>query len=209
MNAVRSASIVCLRKILRSIYSLKLHRYPTLKLILNTFSSSKSAALDLADAIALYEYITLRRPSCILELGPGTSTNIICQAIEDIQQRDSSYSPRFLSYEENPSWLLYHEQAFVPELRKHVELALMDSAMTKLDGVETAHYLCLPILPYDFILIDGPDFLRHGCQWSCDVLDLMEGLADKVLIVFDGRERTVREVWSRLKNQGFSLSRHI
>lgn len=64
------------------------------------------------------------------------------------------------------------------------------------------------MLPYDFVFIDGPDFLRHGCQWSCDVLDLSDALAEKVLIVFDGREHTAREVWSRLKARNFSLARH-
>lgn len=209
MNSIRSTLIVYLRRILRAIYALRLRRYPTLRAVLERFSRSKSAAVDLADAIALYEYMMERKPACILELGPGTSTNIICQAIVDIQKGDPSYSPRFLSYEENPEWLGFHEETFVPELRKHVELGALGTSMKKLDGGGgAAHYLGLPMLPYDFIFIDGPDFLRHDCQWSCDVLDLSDALAEKVLIVFDGREHTAREVWSRLKARNFSLARH-
>lgn len=134
MNSIRSKLIVYLRKLLRAVYALRLHRYSTLRMLLEPFSSSKSASVDLADAIALYEYVIKRKPVCILELGPGTSTNIICQAIADIQKSDSSYAPRFLSYEENPEWLSFHEETFVPELRKHVELGALDTSVKKLDS---------------------------------------------------------------------------
>lgn len=210
MNSFRSRLIVLLRKILRAIYALRLRRYPSLRALLDRFSRSKSAAVDLADAIALYEYVIERKPACILELGPGTSTNIICQAIADIQESDSNYAPRFLCYEENPEWLRFHEESFVPELRKRVELGVLDTAVKELEGARgrAVHYLGLPPLPYDFVFIDGPDILRPGCQWSCDVLDLADALAKKVLIVFDGRERTARTVFARLKARNFSLGRH-
>ena len=88
---IRSRLIIHLRKVLRWIYSFRLRRYPTLHKLLEHFSASRSAAVDLADAIALYEYVVTRKPRCILELGSGTSTNIICQAILDIQKEDRSY----------------------------------------------------------------------------------------------------------------------
>jgi len=86
----------------------------------------------------------------------------------------------------------------------------LNTSVKKFDGNggSAAHFNSLPLLPYDFIFIDGPDELRHGCEWSCDVLDIVNGLPKKVLIVFDGRERTVREVWSRLKTKNFVLQRH-
>ena len=134
MNSIRSTLIVYLRRFLRFLYAFRLRRHPTLKALLERFSRSKSAAVDLADAIALYEYVLTRKPKCILELGPGTSTNIICQAIADVQKFEQHYVPRFLSYEENPEWLRFHEETFVPELRKHVELGALDTSMKKLDG---------------------------------------------------------------------------
>ena len=134
MSSIRSTLIVYLRRILLSIYAVRLRRYPTLQVLLERFARSKSAAVDLADAIALYEYVITRKPACILELGPGTSTNIICQAIVDIQKGDPRYSPRFLSYEENSEWLRFHEENFVPELREHAELGALDTSMKKLDG---------------------------------------------------------------------------
>lgn len=209
MNSIRSTLIVYLRKFLRLIYAFRLRRYPTLRALLERFSRSKSAAVDLADAIALYEYVLTRKPKCILELGSGTSTNIICQAIADVQKCDSKYVPKFLSYEENPEWLRFHEETFVPELRSYVEFGALETSVKKLEtGGGAAHYVGLPVLPYDFVFVDGPDFLRHGCEWSCDVLDLADTLAKKVLIVFDSREHTVRQVWARLKAKNFRLERH-
>ena len=134
MNSIRGTLIAYLRKILRFSYVLRLRRYPKLKALLERFAKSKSAAVDLADAIALYEYVLTRKPKCILELGSGTSTNIISQAIVDVQKRDSNYAPKFLSYEENLEWLRFHEETFVPELRKYVELGALDTSVKKLDG---------------------------------------------------------------------------
>ena len=75
-------------------------------------------------------------------------------------------------------------------------------------GEQAAFYVGIPVLPYDFVFIDGPDFLRLGCNWSCDVLNLADALQENALVVFDSRERTVRETWARLKSKNFKLSRH-
>lgn len=207
----RSRAIVFLRKILRLMSSIRLSRYPNLRDLLEKFAKSKSAAVDLADAIGLYEQMLSIKPKCILELGPGTSTNIICLAIEEIRKTDLSYAPTFLSFEENPEWLSFHEETFQHDLRKYVTLGSLLSAKKASDvvGENAAYYVDIPRLPYDFVFIDGPDFLRHGCSWSSDVVDLADTLAQKVSIVFDNREHTVRETWKRLKPKGFKLKRNF
>lgn len=208
---LRSRTIVILRKFLSSIASIKLYRYPALQNLLEKFNKSKSAAIDSADAIGLYEHILSIKPNCILELGPGTSTNIICLAIDEVRKADPSYSPKFLSFEENSEWLIYHEENFQPELRKYVTLGFMPAAKKASDalGENVAHYSNIPKLPYDFIFVDGPDFLSRGCTWSSDVIDLAISCAQTVSIVFDGREHTVRQSWKRLKIQGFKLRRNF
>ena len=79
-----------------------------------------------------------------------------------------------------------------------MELGALDSSVKKLDGPEggIAHYVGIPRLPYDFVSIDGPDFLRHGYSWSCNVLDLADTLAGDVLIVSDGREHKARRAYA-------------
>ena len=208
---LRIQAIVFLRKILRLMSSIRLSRYPNLRDLLEKFSKSKSAAVDLADSIGLYEHVIATKPKCILELGPGTSTNIICLAIDEIRKTDSSYIPKFLSYEDNPEWLLFHEETFQPNLRKYVTLGSLSTAKKSSDvaGENVAYYVDIPRLPYDFVFIDGPDFLYYGCTWSGDVVDLADTLAQKVSIVFDNREQTVRETWKRLKPKGFKLKRNF
>ena len=209
ISNIRSKLIVYLRKFLRLVYARRLVRYPELQSLVDKFSKSKSAAVDLADAIALYEYIHRLKPKCILELGPGTSTNIISLAIDEIKKKDPSYEPTFLSIEENPEWLRYHEATFEPSLRKHVKLDALPTAKKQVDATGgAACYVGLPKLKYDFVFVDGPDFLRHGCEWSCDVIDLLDNLAPRVWVVFDGREVTARETWKRLQSKGFKRKRN-
>jgi hypothetical protein len=209
VSKIRSRMIVYLRAVLRLVYARRLKRYPRLKLMIEKFSKSESAAVDSADAIALYEYIHHLKPNCILELGPGTSTNIIALAIDEIRKKDSLYSPRFLSFEENPEWLSYHEETFEPDLRSYVDLSsLPTEKKSERIGGDCAHYVGLPKYPYDFIFVDGPDFHSLGCEWSCDVIELSKDLAASVSIVFDGRESTVRKTWPALKEHGFKLKRH-
>jgi hypothetical protein len=208
---LRIQAIVLLRKVLRRMSAVRLLRYPSLRDLLDRFAQSKSAAVDLADAIGLYEHIVRLRPRAILELGPGTSTNIICLAIDDIRKSDVTYSPTFLSFEENAEWLQFHEETFIPSLRKYVTLAFLPAAKKDSDvlGESVAHYASIPLLPYEFVFIDGPDFLRFGCNWSSDVVDLADTFGKKVSIVFDNREHTVRETWKRLKPKGFKLKRNF
>lgn len=208
---LRSLAIVLLRKFLRFMSANRLSRYPRLRDLLEKFAQSKSAAIDSADAIGLYEHVLTIKPKCILELGPGTSTNIICLAIDEIRKTDLSYSPTFLSFEEDPEWLRFHEETFQPDLRKYVTLGSLPAAKKASDVLSenVAYYVDIPRLPYDFVFIDGPDFLSFGCSWSSDAIDLASTFAQRVSIVFDGREHTVRESWKRLRSKGFKLRRNF
>lgn len=122
IKKLRSGMIVKLRRLLQIIYSVRLKRYPQLRELLEQFAKSHSAAVDTADATALYEYIIRLKPRHILEMGSGTSTNIICLAISEIQNTDPAYQPTFHSIEEEAEWLDYRERTFVPNLRKFVTL---------------------------------------------------------------------------------------
>lgn len=211
VNLIRSKLIVYLRKVLRWIYARRLGQYPALKRLVEGFQKSESAAVDLADAIALYEHVLRLKPKCILELGPGTSTNVICLAIKEIQASDPEYCPIFLSFEEDPQWSHYHENLFEPSLRKYVKLDVLPTAKKQVKGSEVgpaAYYVGLPKLPYDFVFIDGPRCQRHECKWSCDVLELLEFFAQRVWIVFDSREITARQIWKLLRNEGFQCKRN-
>lgn len=197
---LRSKAIVHLRRILQAIYALRLKKYPELQELLDTFASSESAAVDLADAIAIYEAILNRRPKYLLELGPGTSTVVIALAISRIQKVDSSYKPVFVAIEENAEWLSYHEKHFPVELRALVEMIHRPSVSKMIGGEKVACYAEILIYPYEFIHIDGPDFLKHGAAVSCDLIDLEPHLSSACYVIFDGRQDSARFAMRHLSN---------
>ena len=192
IQTVRSRAIVALRRVLRAIYALRLSKYPELKELLAAYSSSESAAVDLADAIAIYEIILSRRPRYLLELGPGTSTVIITLAISQVRKSDPNYKPVFVAIEENEQWLSYHEKHFSPELRGLVEMIHRPSVGKMLGDRKVACYSEIPIHPYEFIHVDGPDFLKHGATVSSDLIDLEPHLSKSCYVIFDGRQDSAR-----------------
>jgi len=63
---IRDRSRRLLKPILAEIYLRKLTRYPSLELLLNQYADSKSAAIDYADSLALFEQVLQRSPNYFL-----------------------------------------------------------------------------------------------------------------------------------------------
>ncbi len=210
MSLARSRLITILRAALQAVYARRLRKYPALVAVLSHFDSSTSAAVDLADAIALYEYVRRQKPRCLLELGPGTSTNIICAALRENMNEDPGYHPEFLAFEENPKWLQYHEDTFIPDLRLLVDMRASGIGKKMTPQGPAVFYTDVPKKPYDFVMIDGPDHLSRDCAWSSDVIDHQASMAKNAFVVFDGREETVRRPMRAFKigGQSTALSRH-
>jgi hypothetical protein len=142
-------------------------------------TATAGGRIDVANAIALYEYIVQLKPQEILELGPGLSTLVICLAIDELRAADRTYAPRFLGIEEHLVWVAHLESGDDARLLEHVTIAIHPT--TSGDGA--AWYLDIPRRPYDFVFVDGPDHVRQGCAWSRDVLDLAPDFAARVCIV--------------------------
>lgn len=207
LQTARSKAIVLLRRVLRIGAWVSSLRYPELRRLLAEFRASRSAAVDLADAVALYRHVLTCKPQAILELGPGTSTNVIALAIRQVQNRDPEYSPIFVAIEENTDWLLYHEEKFKSDLRSCVDLIARDTRLADLEGEKAAIFDDIPLHPYDFIHVDGPDHFRIGVAITGDVVAIANVLAERVTIIFDGREASARFAACRLGQLGFVASR--
>jgi hypothetical protein len=192
IQSLRSKAIVLLRRTLRAIYARRLRKLPELRMLLKSFEDSDSAAVDTADALAIYEAVITNKPQCLLELGPGTSSAVIALAIAELQKADSAYRPRFIAIEENEQWLSYHETKFPAALRGLVEMIHRPTAGKDLNGAKVAHYLDIPVLPYDFIHVDGPDHLKYGAAIGSDLVDLAPALAPSCYVIFDGRQASAR-----------------
>jgi len=205
IKKLRSKAIVLLRSALRSIYARRLNRLPQLRQLLDSFASSESAAVDTADALAIYEAVIRTKPQCLLELGPGTSSAVIALAIAELQKTDPAYTPRFVAIEENEEWLSYHESKFPATLRDKVEMIHRPTTAKELNGVKVAHYVDIPALPYDFIHIDGPDHLKYGSAIGSDLVDLSPTLASDCYVIFDGRQASARFA---IKHLARAVARH-
>jgi hypothetical protein len=204
----RSKAISVLLRILQTVYSVRLHSYSRLSDLLNRFRNSKSTGVSTADSIALYEAVLFRLPQCILELGPGTSSAVIALAIKQAKTLHAGYRPRFIGVEESVEWLAFHKEHFPAELSDNVELMHSDVAVREIAGQRAAFYRSVPQLPFDFVHVDGPDFLKVGCRVSCDIVNLKDSLAATAFIVFDGREDSARLARPFLELLDFRLSRH-
>lgn len=197
LTKLRSRAIASARSALGFLYARRLQNYPELRTLLASYSDSESAAVDKADAIALYEAVIRRKPRHVLELGPGTSTAIIASALQN--------GAAFLAVEESKKWLDYHQERLPTHLASRVEMITLNVATTAKFGAPSAHYVGLPQSPYDFIHVDGPGHLLVGCKTSCDVMQLMDSLAPACMIIFDGRQDSARLAQRELEVRGFKM----
>ncbi len=187
-------------------YHKRLSRYSKLEdLIINLTKANKMSA-DISDCLALYEDILNFKPNYILELGPGTSTAAICLAIEQVKQKHKSYKPTFVAIESRLEWLNYHKENIPKYLLSNVQLIFREEKTKKLKGEKVAFYENIPILPYDYIHVDGPDIHGLGVDLQSDLISLEKYLNQECLIVFDGRRNASR--FSRRNMSGFNFRRH-
>jgi len=205
-DKVRYETYLFLTKIINYFYHRRLSRYSKLKdLIVNLTKANKMSA-DISDCLALYEDILNIKPKYILELGSGTSTAAICLAIDKIKEKENNYSPVFVSIESRPKWFNYHKENIPKDLLCNVQLIFREEKIKILHGEEVAFYENIPIHPYEYIHVDGPDIHGLGVDLQSDLISLEKHLNDKCLIVFDGRRNTSR--FSRRNMSGFNFRRH-
>ena len=84
---LRDRARIIAKRFLAKIYLKRLEYYPNLQELLSHYATTKSAAIDIPDAIELYEQVINTSPRYLLELGPGTSTAVICLAIKKITEK--------------------------------------------------------------------------------------------------------------------------
>jgi hypothetical protein len=189
---------------LGSIYAIRLRKYPKLVALFEEMRSNKDHAVaSNADALSLFEAVLSRKPQNILELGAGHSSAVIALAGEEAGNR-----PRFVAVEESPHWMEQHKKVIPSRLQERIELTLSGTEARLYDGTKAARYTAIPSAPYEFVHIDGPDHFALNTPLCGDVVDLLPNLAQRCLIVFDGREASARFARPYLEKAGFKTSRH-
>lgn len=203
---IRDKTYFFLVKLIGYFYHRKLSKYKKLKNLIVNLIKANNMSADISDCLALYEDILSFKPKYILELGPGTSTMAICLAIEDVKRTEKSYSPIFVAIESRSEWLKYHKENIPKDLLLNVQLLQREEKTKKLKGEKVAFYENIPIHPYEYIHVDGPDIHGLGVDLQSDLISLEKYLNDKCLIVFDGRRNASR--FSRRNMKGFNFRRH-
>lgn len=203
---LRDATYFCLTKVIDLSYHKKLSKYPELKNLILDLTKANKMSADISDCLALYEDILRLKPNFILELGPGTSTTAICLAIKHVKEKDKDYGPVFVAVESREEWLNYQIEKIPKELLSNVELLLKKEKVKTFKGKKVAYYEDIPIHPYDYIHIDGPDIHGLGVDLQLDLISLEKHLNENCLIVFDGRRNASR--FSRKIMSGYKFRRH-
>lgn len=203
---LRDGAYFCLTKLIDLSYHKKLLKYPELKNLILDLTKANKMSADISDCLALYEDILRLKPNFILELGPGTSTAAISLAINKVKEKVNNYAPVFVAVESRKEWLNYQLRKIPKELLSNVELLLKKEKVKTFKGKKVAYYEDIPIHPYDYIHIDGPDIHGLGVDLQLDLISLEKYLNENCLVVFDGRRNASR--FSRKNMSGFKFRRH-
>jgi len=202
-----------IRKVIDEYYLKRLKNYKELDFHLRALAKAKTKvagggarAADISDCLALYEDIINIRPKFILELGPGSSTAAICLAINSVKEKNPSYDPVFIAVESKQEWLDFHKKSIPNELISNVDLILRDEKVKNLFGQKVAYFESIPVYPYEYIHVDGPDIHGLGVNLQSDLITLENHLNENCVIVFDGRKKASR--FSRKHMKGFNFRRH-
>jgi len=207
MPAVRQNAMRAIRAAARFVSRRRLSRHRELAELMKSMSASSSAAIDLTDAVVLYEHVLSARPRQILELGGGTSSAVIAQAIQVARRSHSTYQPRFVAVEDKEDWLDYHRRHTPQRLAACIEWVAGRIERTVVNGVAAAVYRGLPPMTIEFLHVDGPDLRTYGVAVSADAIELLDQFAPTATIAFDGREATARFAADALRQAGFRFRR--
>ena len=212
-KVIRDKIYLFIRRIIDIRYHKKLLEYTELNILLNNLSEAKNKitgsgprTADISDCLALYEDVLKLKPNFILELGPGSSTAAICLAISIIKRNNPSYSPVFIAVESQKYWLDFYMKNIPDNLLENVSMILRNELTKDFKGKKVAYYDNLPIYPYEFIHVDGPDIHGLGVDLQSDLITLEKHLSDECLIIFDGRRNASR--FSRNNMSKFNFRRH-
>lgn len=202
-----------IRKIIDLNYQKRLTKYRKLDFYMRELFIAKQKVVgkgprtaDISDCIALYEDVINYRPKFILELGPGSSTAAICLAIDFIKNKDHNYKPVFIAVESQRDWFEFYKKNIPKHLLANVDLILRDEKTHILYEEEVAYYENIPIYPYEYIHVDGPDIHGLGVHYQSDLITLEKHLNENCIIVFDGRKKASR--FSMAHMTGFNFRRH-
>ena len=176
-----------------------LARNPTLEAIV-TEAKRISNAYGMSDFeyVRLYQLLRTLKPEYVLECGTGKSTFVIAHAMSV-----NGNGAKLVSMEESSDWANVQQQAiahffshpksaewFPGRSANLVELVVSDIEIQRHRVWAGSAYTNLPLNPYSFIMVDGPE-LTEECFANIDLVTVLKASKGPISIWIDGRWPTV------------------
>ncbi len=168
---------------------------PLWGLLQDYLKNSPSTGCAYSDYLLLYNYIRNRKPKEVLECGTGVSTVVIAYALKE-NERDYGIKGRVTSMEESPNYYNVALKLF-PEresLKSYAEIVLSPVMEDTYHFFRGIRYKDVPLRPYDFVFVDGPDYLCDPkgeiILFNFDFVDIVRKSEKPVGALIDTRTTT-------------------
>jgi predicted O-methyltransferase YrrM len=192
-NAVKIRLLAYWRALLNRRSHLHLRRnarlYDELQLYLQRTGSTGCNYLDYWE---LYRAVRKRKPREILECGTGVSTVVLALALKE-NEEETGVPGRITSLEEEPRYFEDAKSLFPPAYAQYVELVLSPRIEDYYGMFRGVRYRDVPSRPYDFVFIDGPNYLAPtdgSVTFDFDLLHLLRYAEHEVYAIIDKRVTT-------------------
>ncbi len=170
-----------------------IRKYPDLWLELNDYlAKSVSTGCEFGDYLILYESIKKYKPKFVLECGSGVTTVVISQAL--LENSKEGNPGKVVSLEENE---MYHKHLLSILPNKYLDFAeihLRRAVEKTRDMFRGVGYENIPKYDYDFVLVDGPDYMMKPhlspLVFNFDLIEVVEMSSGPVRAILDTRTST-------------------
>lgn len=172
---------------------LKLEAHPVLWQTLTEYlAKTSSTGGEYSDYLALYDHVRKYRPNEILECGTGVSTIIMATALSENEKEDGIRG-RITSMEDKEKWLKVAEELLPANLAPYVDLVLSPLVEDGWYFFRGVRYSELPDRKYEFVFVDGPDFVSltdEKLTFDFDLIRVVEKSDHDVYAIVDDRLST-------------------
>ncbi len=153
---------------------------------------SGSTGCNYLDYWELYKAVRTHRPREILECGTGVSTIVLAFALEE-NERESGVRGRITSLEEEPRYYEIARQLLPAACAPYVEILQSPRVEDHFGMFRGVRYRDVPARPYDFVFVDGPNYVAPSdgaVTFDFDLIHVLRTADHPVFAIVDKRVTT-------------------
>lgn len=174
---------------------------------------SGSTGCNYLDYWELYTAVRRRKPREILECGTGVSTVVLAVALKE-NEEETGVRGRITSMEEEPVYFEQAQALFPSAYAAYVELIQSPRVEDHFGMFRGVRYRDVPQRQYDFVFVDGPNYIAPSdgsVTFDFDLVHVLRNAEHDVYAVIDKRVTTCFVV-QRLLRSGlvrYVASKHL